>query len=191
VNFKASLQQGSIPRASALDREAALEYWTQFPLKTAADVQAWHKGRYESYSSLPLHADTLDDMDMDQNDDTTNSNQLSSSNDNSNAHRYDNNIHRGAARKEGAHPPSPETRKSRDKTAPTVQDVWGTFLHTSDGQYPPSSSRGTTTSRDTTLSPLPVGPAGIEPQGIPSARDSSIGYAGLGFSQEFQERFLW
>jgi hypothetical protein len=35
------------PKITGLDRETAMEHWTKFPLKTAADLQAWHKDRLE------------------------------------------------------------------------------------------------------------------------------------------------
>jgi hypothetical protein len=62
------------------------------------------------------------------------------------------------------------------KTAPTTQDILGTFPHASDDRYPRS--------RDNTESPMPAS-AGGGRQGI------NVGASVLGFSAEFRERFLW
>jgi hypothetical protein len=176
-----------------------MEYWAEFPLRTAADVQAWHRDRTQSFESLPVHVHQLEDIDIDQDITIVDSGQLSDYNNNSNANNYanDDNFHGEAHHPEPSWlPAGPETVSHRDKTAQTVQDVWGSFLHTSDGQYPPSGSRDTASSRDIMVSPLPVGSAdiasrGIESQDIPAGRGASIRHAGLGLTQEFREKFLW
>jgi hypothetical protein len=182
-------------RAAALDKEAVMEYWAQFPLKTAADVQAWHKDRYESSKPLPVHEHFVQEMDISQDLPTEDSDQQSSNYNNTDVHNnYENNIRRDMPT-ERLQPPSPsKTRNSHEKTAHTVQDVWGNFPQTSDEQYPPSSSRGTTSSRETTVSPLPVESGGLayREMDLDGRGSSSTGYAGsLSFSQEFQQRFLW
>lgn len=187
--------RGSVIGAAALDKEAVMEYWAQFPLKTAADVQAWYKNRYESSKPLPVQEHFVQEMDISQDLPTEDSDQQSSNYNNTNTHNnYENNIRRDTST-ERLQPPSPsKTRNSHEKTAHTIQDVWGNFPHTSDEQYPPSSSRGTTSSRETTVSPLPVDSGGLayRDMDLDGRGSSSTGYAGsLSFSQEFQQRFLW
>jgi hypothetical protein len=176
--------------AVALDKEAVMDYWAQFPLKTAADVQAWYKDRYEFSKPLSVHEHFVQEMDINQDLPTQNSDQQSSNN--TNAHNnYGNNIRLDTATERLQPPSLPKTRNSHEKTAYTVQDVWGNFPL--DEQYPPSSSRGTTSSRETTVSPLPVDSRGLayREMDLDGRGSSSTGYAGsLSFSQEFQQRFL-
>ncbi len=176
---------------AALDREATMEHWAQFPLKSAADVHAWHKDRCESYQLSPVSQRHLEEMNVDHTIGDLGQRASGNHDFNTNNNYHDDNIRRGALTQESQlqKPPGLERRRSRDQAAQaqTVQDVWGSFLHTSDGQYPPSSSRGTNSSRGTTLSPLPVDLGGVAHR----ETNASGRVSSLGFSLEFQQRFLW
>jgi hypothetical protein len=144
---------------STLDKEAAIEHWNQFPLKTAADVQAWHNDRLER----ELQEESIDDMDMDieheieiiseaviNNSDTLQTDVSSLPAPHLPEGSAQPPLGQGPRRNQrvpfGSQGGSKDKGKGTHgaKTAHTTHDIGGTFLHTSDGRYP--RSRGNTQS---------------------------------------------
>ena len=78
---------------TGLEKEAAMEYCMHFPLKTAADVKAWHEYRSESCESSSVHERSPADNNVKQHLAIRDTGQFSSSDPSPNAHNnYDNNI---------------------------------------------------------------------------------------------------
>jgi hypothetical protein len=159
--------KGTVTRAAGLDKETAMEYWAQFPLRTAADVQAWHKNRYESSRPISVHEQSIDESSkaqdlpveaLDQRSRRNNKVDIQNDYENSN-----DSVPEDAMQWEILQPPpNHETRQSHEKTAhvQASQDFYGNYFPIEGGQHPLSGCRSTFQSNENALEPPPVNPGG-------------------------------